>query len=131
MYEKTQEKSEMLSELAYASDAMKNRIAPPGSAPSKGERIRKAARLLRWKYSRAAAVWYGDERVSIKPHELRTIEEVSGVKFGKQEVREVDELIKSAEALLVGQDANFQRAFAAGLRAFARALDRPRAGKDG
>jgi len=46
----TSEKSEM-SELVFASRMMRERIAPAGSADSKGERLRNAANVLRWKYS--------------------------------------------------------------------------------
>lgn len=114
------EKSEM-SELVFASKMMRERIAPPGSAESKGERIMLAATRLRWKLSRAATVWYGDERVSLKPRELRKIEEVSGVKYAREELRTNDDLIANAEALLAGHEADFYSAFIAALRSVARA----------
>lgn len=125
MSKKTPEKSEM-SELVFASDMMRNRIAPPGSAASKGERITAAARALKWKQSRAAGVWYGDDRISIKPRELRKIEEKSGVTYaeyieaGREEIRSNDDLIANAEALLAGNEAAFYSAFVAALRALAR-----------
>lgn len=121
MSEKASEKSKM-SELVFASRMMREVIAPPGIAGSKGERIRAAARCLHWKYSRALTVWYADERVSLKPHELRGIEEASGVRYGKQEISEIDQLISQADALLEGQDAAVHSAFAAAVRAFASAL---------
>jgi hypothetical protein len=113
------EKSEM-SELVCASKMMRERIAPPGSADSKGERIMLASRLLRWKLSRAASVWYADERVSLKPRELRKVEEISGVKYAREELRTNDDLIANAEALLAGHEADFYSAFIAALRAVAR-----------
>ena len=122
------EKSEM-SELVFASKMMRERIAPPGSAASKGERIMLAATRLRWKLSRAATVWYGDERVSLKPRELRKIEEVSGVKYVLEELRTNDDLIANAEALLAGHEADFYSAFIAALRSVARA--RSGAGTEG
>jgi hypothetical protein len=114
------EKSEM-SELVFASKMMRERIAPAGSAESKGERIMLAARRLHWKLSRATSVWYADERVSIKPRELRKIEEISGVKYAREELRTNDDLIANAEALLAGHEADFYGAFIAALRAVARA----------
>lgn len=72
MSEKQSGNSEM-SELVFASHMMQTRIAPPGSAGSKGERLRNAALALRWKYSRARHVWYADASVSLKPRELRQI----------------------------------------------------------
>ena len=125
MSENASEKSKMC-ELVFAARMMREVLAPPGCAGSKSERIREAARRLHWKYSRALSVWYADERVSLKPHELRGIEEVSGVRYGKQEVHEIDQLISRADALLEGQDADFHSAFMAALRAMARLADRTR-----
>jgi hypothetical protein len=127
MSEKPSEKSEM-SELAFASQMMRDRIAPPGSAASKGERVRAAARALSWKFSRARDVWYADERVSIRPSELRKIEELAGVSYGQKELRELGELIARADALLEGQDADFYRPWVDAFRAFVGALHRPGTG---
>lgn len=122
MSKKTPEKSQMQSELVFASGVMRERIAPPGCAPSVAARIAAASRALKWKYSRAFSVWYADERVSLKPRELRQIEELTGVTYGKQEVNEIDHLVSRASALLESQDADFHSAFAAAVRAFAGAL---------
>lgn len=124
MSEKASEKSEM-SELVFASEMMRNRIAPAGSAGSKGERLRNAALALRWKYSRARNVWYADARVSIKPRELRQIEEMTGVKYGQQEINEVDDLIARADELLGSQGEGFRSALVAALRQAISAVDRP------
>ena len=121
-----------MSELAFSSLMMKQRIAPVGSAASKGERLLNAALALRWKVSRAKSVWYEGERVSMKPHELRKIEELSGVTYidfirdGKAEVRSVEQLINQADALLDGPEADFYRPFFTALRAVARIADRSR-----
>jgi hypothetical protein len=123
MSEKQSEKSEM-SELVFASEMMRTRIAPPGSAASKGERVRAAARALRWKFSRARDVWYADERVSIHPSELRKIEELAGVRYGQQEVDEIGALIARADALLVGEGPDFRSTFVDALRAMVGALAR-------
>lgn len=112
-----------MSELVFASRMMRDVIAPPGSADSKSERIRRAARLLKWKYSRAFSVWYGDERVSIKPHELRQIEETSGVEYARKEVHANDEIIERASAIL-GEAADKDSPFVVALRSLISAFDR-------
>lgn len=113
-----------MSELVWSQQMLRERIAPPGCAPSKGERIREAARLLHWKYSRAFAVWYADERVSLKPREVREIEELTGVRYGKQEIAETDALIERATALLQRPSPRVHRSFFAALRTFVGSLDR-------
>lgn len=115
----------MQSELVWSSQMMKEVIAPPGSAGSKGERVREAARLLHWKYSRAFAVWYEDERVSLKPRELRQIEEIAGVRYGQEELAINDDLIERATAILEQRPSqSLRRSFLSALRAFVRAADR-------
>lgn len=110
-----------MSELTWASERLQNDIAPTGSVK---DRVRHAARTLGWKYSRTRTIWYADERASIKPRELRRIEEVTGVEYGRQERREVDAIIAKADALLMGNDPDFHGPFAAAVRAFFGALDR-------
>lgn len=117
------EKSEM-SELVFASQMMREVISPPGSAASKSERIRNAALALRWKFSRARDVWYADERVSLKPSELRRIEEVSGIKYGQDELQEVNSLIDRATRIVERGDPRIDSALIAALRALVGALDR-------
>jgi hypothetical protein len=120
MSNKSSEKSEM-SELAWASERLQKDIAPNGSVK---ERVRDAALALGWKYSRARTVWYADERASLKPKELRRIEEITGVEYGRNERAEVDRLIAKADALLMGNDPDFHGPFVAAVRAFFGALDR-------
>ena len=60
-----------MSELAWASEQLHQRVAPPGG--SRKERIRTAARRLDWNFSRAKAVWYADERIALKARELRRV----------------------------------------------------------
>lgn len=117
-----------MSELEFASKMLKEHIAPPGSAGGKMERIRLAARKLKWNYSRAMAVWYSDERVSIKPSELRTVEETAGVRFGQkhEDLEDVEDLIERAEALLGSKNPRVRRALFAAMRTFARNLVGPR-----
>lgn len=124
MSQKTLEKSQM-AELSFVSRMMRERIAPPGAAASKTERIRLAAQKLKWKYSRAFSAWYADPRVSIKPAELREVEVKAGVKFGEKqtdELEEVDALIQRAGALLDSKNPRVKRALAAATRAFIGSL---------
>jgi hypothetical protein len=127
MREKTSENSE--TELEFASRVMRSVIAPIGSAASKGERLRSAAHALRWKFSRARDVWYADERVSLKPSELRQIEEVSGVTYGRKEVDELDQIIARADALLQGAAPDFRSALAGAIREALRSVVGPRIGE--
>jgi hypothetical protein len=130
MSERASENSEM-TELAFASEAMRSKIAPVGSAQYVETRIRKAARLLNWRFSRARDVWYADPRVSLKARELRDIETVAGVEYGRAELRSNDELISQADALLLGTDPDFAGAFVTALRAFVGALHRTGTKGDG
>lgn len=123
MSEKRLEKSEM-STVDFASDVLRSRVAPIGSAQSVSERIRIAARRLGWTHTRTKDVWYADPRVSISAEEMRDIEDKAGVKYGRAEVRSIEDLIAKADALLEGQDADFHRPFVAALRAFVGALHR-------
>lgn len=122
MSEKKSSENEMLNELAWASGQLRSH-ARHGSVK---ERIRSAARELGWKYSRTKAVWYADDRVSLKAKELRQIEEVTGIAYGRKERAEVDALISKADALLMGNDPDFHGPFVAAIRAFFGALDRSR-----
>ncbi len=119
-----------MSEIAWASDTLRTHVAPKGSAQYVETRIRNAAKALGWKFSRTREIWYEDERVAVRPRELRQIEDYTGLRYGRNELRDIDRLIGRADALLVGEGEDFHRAFAAGLRAFISALDRSRIGDD-
>lgn len=121
MSKKQSGKTEM-STLVFASEILKNGIAPAGSAENVKARIRLAARRLGWSFTRTKDVWYADPRVSIDGEELRVIERVSGVEYGRRELRTVDDLIARADALLDGPDADFHRPFVAALRVRGRSL---------
>lgn len=127
MRHRSSEKSEM-SELTWASSMLRDEVSPIGSAQYVETRIRNAAKALGWKFSRAREIWYQDERVAVRPREMRQLEEYTGLRYGRKELTEIDLLIARADALVVGnQDKDYYRAFAAGLRAFASALHRTRA----
>lgn len=134
MSQKYVEKSQIMTELSFVSKMMRERIAPPGAAASKTERIRLAAQKLKWKYSRAFSAWYADPRVSIKPAELREVEVKAGVKFGEKqpdELEEVDALIRKAGSLLDSKNPRVHRAFIAATRAFFGSLRGTRAERRG
>jgi len=124
MSEKSSEKSEM-SSVEFVSFALRDRVAPP-SIGMVSARIRHAARRMGWSYSRTKDAWYADPRVSISADELRAIEDQTGLRYGREELRTVEQLIGQAEALLAGTDEDFHRPFLAALRAVARLADRAR-----
>lgn len=124
MSEKSSENSEM-SEVAWASEQLQTRIAPPALSSHVGERVRAAARALKWKPSRTKDIWYADERVSIKPRELRQLEEYTGVRYGHAELTEFNQLIDAADALLARQGPSSGSPVLAALRALVGAADRP------
>lgn len=113
-----------MSSVDFASYALRHYVAPAESGDNIKDRIRVAARRLGWNFTRAKDVWYADPRISISVDEMRAIEELTGVSYGREEMRSVEDLISKADALLDGPDADFHRPFVAAFRAFVRALDR-------
>jgi hypothetical protein len=113
------EKSEM-SIGAFTAETLRTRVAPPGSGVSVKDRIRIAARRLGWSYTRTKDVWYADPRISISGDELRDIEEISGVIYGRAEARSLEQLIAKADALLESGDTDFYRPFRDAVRSFFR-----------
>ncbi|MHC5307537.1 hypothetical protein [Bartonella sp. LJL80] len=112
-----------MSELVFASQILKEHIAPRSVGDQIKARIRYAARKLGWSYTRTNDVWYADERISLKPRELRQIEDYTGIYYGRKEAQEIDDLINAADSFFVGEDENFVRAFFAAFRTFKRTLD--------
>lgn len=123
MYEKKSGKTRMSSVEVFAQDALRGYVAP-ASIGSVKERLRTAARRLGWSYHRTKSVWYGDERVRISGAELVQIEEATGLRYGRQELEDIDALIARAETLMEGADPDFHRPFVAALRAFFGAAHR-------
>lgn len=112
-----------MSSVEFVSDALQRRVAPPTIGNVKA-RIRHASRELRWSPSRTKDAWYADPRISVSADEIRDIEEATGLRYGRQELKEIDRIIARADALLEGADPDFYRPFVDAFRAFARALDR-------
>ncbi len=121
--ETTSEPSEM-SSVEFAQHALRTRVAPP-SVGSVKARIRHASRKLGWSASRTKDAWYADPRISLSADEMRAVEETSGLRYGREELKEIDLYIARADALLDGPEADFYRPFVAAFRAFHRALARP------
>lgn len=126
MPENQSEKSEM-SSVEFVQSALRERVAPPSIGSTKA-RLRHAQRRLGWSVSRTKDAWYADPRISISADELRAIEETTGLRYGRKELKEIDAYIARSTALLEGQDEDFNSAFVAALRAFYRALARPGTG---
>jgi hypothetical protein len=116
------EKSEM-SSVEFVSYALRERVAPPSLGSVKA-RVRYASRALGWTASRTKDAWYADPRISISADELRAVEDKTGLRYAREELRTNDQLIARAEALLDGPDEDFHRPFIAAMRAFFGALDR-------
>lgn len=113
-----------VTESSLLREDLRDVIAPPGAGVNIQDRVRVAARKLGWSFTRTKDVWYADPRVSIDGDDLVKIEEVSGISYGRAEVRSINQLIAQADALLEGADEDFHRPFVAAIRAFFGALDR-------
>lgn len=108
-----------MSSVDFAQYGLRERIAPR-SLGSVKERLRQAHRVLsrrQWSENRVRDVWYADPRISLNADEIRDIEEITGLRYGREELKEIDRLIARADSLLVGSDADFRRPFVAALRA--------------
>ena len=142
MYRKPTEDSAMnamvaISSTEFVSRAFQDRIAPMslgsvkvrhGHAITKmmqrNEVNRRQGRRYRWAKNRVIDCFKGDPRISVNAEELRDIEEMTGLRYAVQELREIDDLISAADALLAGPEADFYRPFVDAIRAMARAFDR-------
>lgn len=115
----------IMSSVEFTQNALRNHIAPAGVGSVKA-RLRHASRKLGWSASRTRECWYGRERVRISADEIKKIEETTGLRYGREELRTIDELINRADALLHGTDADFYRPFLDAMRAAARLVGRSR-----
>lgn len=127
MSEKPSEKSEMPNSVEFVQDALRNHVAPPSAGVNVSDRIRVAARRLGWSYTRTKDAWYADPRISIKADEVRKIEETTGVRYGREELQSVENLIASADAILGNASKDIPSAYVLAFRAVIRALAGPRA----
>lgn len=127
----TSEFPKMLSTAEFAQSAMQNGLAPRSMGQVK-TRLRHATRELtrrRWTKNRVRDLWYCDPRAS-RPRweEIHDLEELTGLQYARQDLIENDQLIRNADALLMGGDPDFYGAFVAAARAFFGARNRARTG---
>lgn len=125
MSEKASEKSNM-SSVEFAQFALKERVAPKAMGSIK-ERLRYARRVMNrrgWTENRVRDCWYADDRITPNADEIRDLEEITGLRYGREELRKTSDLIAAADALLDGPEADFYRPFVDAVRAMARAFDR-------
>lgn len=113
-----------MSSTAFASTSLQELVAPLGSAGGKMERIRLAARRLGWQYNRTKDVWYADPRVRMRPEEIRDIEQLTGIRYGRDEIREIDTFIAKADAIMASSGKGGRRPFLTALCAFMGIEDR-------
>lgn len=128
MSEKLSEKSKM-SSVEFAQYALQGRVAPPSLGSVKA-RLRHARTIMgrrEWTANRVKDCWYADPRISPNADEIRDLEEVTGLRYGREELKELDRYIARADALLAGPDADFHRPFVDAFRSFYRALAGSRA----
>lgn len=121
------EKSEM-SAVEFMQYGLRAHVAPATLGPVKA-RLRHAVNVMRrrnWSANRVKDAWYADPRISPSADEIRNIEETTGLRYGREELRSIEELIGRADALLGRTDEDFHRPFLAALRAVARIADRSR-----
>ena len=125
MSEKKSELSRM-SSVEFAQYALREAVAPPSFGSLKA-RLRHATSVMRrrnWSANRVKDCWYADPRIRPDADEIRDLEDITGLRYGKQELSEIDALISQAGALLNSQDPDFHGAFVAAIRAFAGSLHR-------
>jgi hypothetical protein len=123
--EKLSEKSNM-SSVEFGQFALRERVAPR-SIGSVKERLRHAQRVLsrrEWSANRVRDVWYADPRITPDADEIRDLEEITGLRYGREELRTNEQLINRATALLAGSDPDFHRPFITALRALFGVVDR-------
>lgn len=128
--EKRSEISEMTS-IAFAQHALRERVAPP-SVGSVKARLRYAVTAMNrrnWSANRVKDVWYADPRISLSADEIRDLEEITGLRYGRRELKELDQLISRADALLEGTNEDFYRPFVDAFRQALRAMAGAGAGR--
>lgn len=118
-----------MSTAEFAQFALRERLAPRAIGSVK-ERLERATRELvrrNWTRNRVRDLWYADPRASAPEWtEIADLEELTGLKYARQEVRTNDQIIAYADALLMGSDPDFVGAFVTALRAMVGLPDRSR-----
>ena len=117
-----------MTSVEFAQYALSERVAPPSLGSVKA-RIRHAVTIMGrrgWSANRVKDNWYADPRISPNADEIRDLEEITGLRYGREELRSLEQLISKADAFLDGEEADFYRPFVDAFRAMARAFDRTR-----
>lgn len=117
-----------MSSVEFVQGALRKRLAPPSIGSVKA-RIRHAARHLGWSANRTKDAWYADPRISVSADELRDVEEATGLRYGREEHKEIEDLISRADAILRNKNSNFIGAFMHALREALRAEGRAGIGR--
>lgn len=112
-----------MSSVEFSQYALRNHVAPPSIGSVKA-RLRHAGRQLSWTANRIKDAWYADPRITMSADEIHELEALTGLRYGREELRTVDDLIARADALLDGPEADFFRPFADAIRAMARIAHR-------
>jgi len=118
-----------MSAAEFAQFALQGHVAPKsiGSVKVRLPHAQSVMGRRGWSANRVRDLWYADPRASApKWEEINDLEQLTGVKYARQELRTNDQLISQADALLMGTDPDFAGAFVTALRAFVGALDRTR-----
>lgn len=129
----TSEKSNMQPTAEFVQFALRDHVAPKSLGPVK-VRLPHAQSIMKrhgWTANRVRELWYLDPRASEpKWREIHDIEETTGLRYAREELRTNDQLISQADALLEGVHADFYGPLVAALRAFTSALAGSRTGRD-
>jgi len=120
--------SKQMSTTEFTQKALREYIAPSLYEGEKAKtRIPRAAHKLNWTTSRTTSAWNGCPKMRIWADELAQVEQISGLKYARQEYNEIQDLISKADNLLDGTDPDFNSAFVAAFREFHRVIDSSRA----
>lgn len=115
----------------FAQYALRERVAPPSLGSVKA-RLRYARTVMgrrNWSANRVKDAWYADPRIALGADEIRDLEEITGLRYGREELRSLEDLIARADTLLDGPEANFYRPFVDAFRTMARAFNSAGASK--
>ena len=93
-----------MSSVEFGQYALRERIAPPSLGTVKA-RLRHATTIMRrrdWSPNRVRDTWYADPRIKPSADEIRDLEEITGLRYGREELRSVEQLIRQADSLMEG-----------------------------
>ena len=116
-----------MSALVEASSLVRRVAEPCPAGDSVKAAIGRAARKLRWNYTRVRAFWYADDRVTVTGDELNQLRAAAKQTGARDEVlarlESVEQMLRALEARMP-QDADFYSAHADTLRSVANRIGR-------